>query len=116
MAQIPNQNYLSKFNPSKSRLILVLIRCNGGTGHVLLNQNEVKFEAKKISFNVIIFEPTPMNTIYKVYELIHSSNAMIGIRSAALTHTIFLRPGSEFMQVVSLGTEWSIGYRLSRVA
>ena len=68
MAQIPNQNYLSKFNPSKSRLILVLIRCNGGACHVLLNQNEVKFEAKKISFNVIIFEPTPKNPIYKVYE------------------------------------------------
>ena len=55
----------------------MLIRCNGGACHVLLNQNEVKFEAKRISFNVIIFEPTPMNPIYKVYQLIHSSNAMI---------------------------------------
>ena len=94
----------------------MLISCNGGACHVLLNQNEVKFEAKKISFNVIIFEPTPMNTIYKVYELRHSSYAMIGIHSAALTHSIFLQPGSVFMQVVLLGTEWSIGYKLSRVA
>ena len=93
MAQIPNQNSLSKFNPSKSRLILALIHCNGGVGHVLLNQSDVKFEAKKISFNVIIFEPTPMNPIYKVYGLIHSNNAMIGICGAALTHTIFLWPG-----------------------
>ena len=86
----------------------MLICCNGGAGYVLLNQNEVKFEAKKISFNVIIFEPTPMNPIYEVYELIHSSNAMISIRGAALTHTIFLRPGSVFKQVVPLGTEWAV--------
>ncbi|KAK7847817.1 receptor-like protein 50 [Quercus suber] len=111
MAQIPNQNSLSKFNPSKSRLILVLIRCNGGAGHVLLNQNEVKFEAKKISFN-----PTPMNPIYKDYELIHSSNAMIGICGAALTHKIFLRPGSVFMQVVPLGTEWAVEVCYARLA
>ena len=68
-----------------------------------MNQNEVKFEAKKITFYVIIFEPTPMNPIYKVYELIYSSNAMIGIRDAALIHTIFLRPGSVFMQWCHLG-------------
>ena len=116
MAQIPNQNYLSKFNPSKSRLILVLIRCNGGACHVLLNQNEVKFEAKKISFNVIIFEPTPKNPIYKVYELIHSSNAMIGIRGAALTYTIFLRPSSVFMQVVPLRTERVVEICYARLA
>ena len=54
MAQIPNQNHLFKFNPSKSRVILMLIRRNGGAGCVLWNQNEVKFEAKKIGFNVII--------------------------------------------------------------
>ena len=54
MAQIPNQNHLSKFNPSKSRAIRMLIRRNGGANCVLLNQNGVKFEAKKTGFNVII--------------------------------------------------------------
>ena len=72
---------------------------------------------------MIIFEPKPMIPMHKAYELIHSG------------HTIFLRPGSVFMQVVPLGTEWvvevcyarlarnvggqskwSIGYKLSRVA
>lgn len=48
MAQIPNQNSLSKFNPSKSRLIIVLIRCNGGAAHVLLNQNEVNLNLKRL--------------------------------------------------------------------
>ena len=94
----------------------MLIRCNGGACHVLLKKNEVKFEAKKISFNGIIFEPTPKNPIYKVYELIHSSNAMIGIRGAALTYTIFLRPSSVFMQVVPLRTEWVVEVCYARLA
>ena len=73
----------------------MLISRNGGVGSVLLNQNEVKLEAKKIGFNVIIFEPKPMIPMHKAYELIHSGNR------------IFLWPGSVFMQVVPLGTEWA---------
>ena len=99
MVQIPSQNHLSKFNPSKSRAILMLIRGNGGAGFVLLNQNEVKFEAKKIGFNVIILSQhlSPTTPMHKVFELIHSSHAVIRI------HAIFLWPGSVFMQEVCHG-------------
>ncbi|KAK7849879.1 egf domain-specific o-linked n-acetylglucosamine transferase [Quercus suber] len=114
--QKQKQNHPFKFNPSKSRPILVLISCNGRVGRVLLNQNEVKFEAEKIGFNVIIFKPTPMTLMHKAYELIHSSHAIIGIHGAALTHTIFLRPGSVFMQVVPLGTEWAAEVCYARLA
>ena len=114
--QNQNQNHPFKFNPSKSRLILVLISRNGGVGRVLLNQNEVKCEAEKIGFSVIIFEPTPMTSMHNAYELIHSGHAMIGIHGAALTHTIFLRPGSVFMQVVPLGTEWAAEVCYARLA
>ena len=94
----------------------MLISRNGGAGRVLLNQNEVKFEAEKIGFSVIIFEPTPMTSMHNAYELIHSGHAMIGIHGAALTHTIFLRPGSVFMQVVPLGTEWAAEVCYARLA
>ena len=83
----------------------MLISRNAGVGRVLLNQNEVKFEAEKIGFSVITFEATPMTPMHKAYGLIHSGHAMIGIHGAALTHTIFLQLGSVFMQVVPLGTE-----------
>ena len=46
----------------------MLISRNGGVSRVLLNQNEVKFEAEKIGFNVIIFEPTPMTPMHKAYD------------------------------------------------
>uniref|UniRef100_A0A7N2LCI3 Glycosyltransferase 61 catalytic domain-containing protein n=1 Tax=Quercus lobata TaxID=97700 RepID=A0A7N2LCI3_QUELO len=108
----PDQDVVLVISKARDWPILVLISRNGGVGRVLLNQNEVKFEAEKIGFNVIIFEPTPMTPMHKAYELIHSGHAMIGIDGAALTHTIFLRPSSVFMQVVPLGTEWAAEYRI----
>ena len=54
--------------------------------------------------------------MHNAYELIHSGHAMIGIHGAALTHTIFLRPGCVFMQVVPLGTEWAAEVCYSRLA
>ena len=41
---------------------------------------------------------------------------MGGIRGAALTHTIFLQPGSVFMQVVPLGTEWVVEVCYARLS
>ena len=128
-----NQNHPFKFNPSKSRPILVLISRNGGVGRVLLNQNEVKFEAEKIGFSVIIFEPTPMSPMHKAYELIHSSHAMIGIHGAALIQ-FFSGPTRCSCKWCRLGlngrrrfatrdwlgmwgqSTWSIGLKLRRVA
>ncbi|XP_023900427.2 xylan glycosyltransferase MUCI21 [Quercus suber] len=104
--QNQNQNYPSKFKHSKSRPILVLASRSGGVGRVLLNQNEVKLEAEKIGFNVIVFEPRTTTPLKESYALINSSHAMIGIHGAALTHSLFLRPGSVFVQVVPLGAEW----------
>ncbi len=101
-----NQNHPSKLNPSKFRPLLVLVSRSGDVGRVLLNQNDLKFEVEKIGFNVIIFEPTPMTPLKEAYALINSSHAMIGIHGAALTHSLFLRPGSVFVQVVPLGNEW----------
>ena len=105
-SQNQNQNHPSKFKHSKSRPILVLASRSGGVGRVLLNQNEVKLEVEKIGFNVIVFEPRTTTPLKESYALINSSHAMIGIHGAALTHSLFLRPGSVFVQVVPLGAEW----------
>ena len=105
-SQNQNQNHPSKFKHSKSRPILVLASRSGGVGRVLLNQNEVTLEAENIGFNVIVFEPRATTPLKESYALINSSHAMIGIHGAALTHSLFLRPGSVFVQVVPLGAEW----------
>ncbi|PON79620.1 O-linked-mannose beta-1,4-N-acetylglucosaminyltransferase-like protein [Parasponia andersonii] len=94
-------------NRSKAtRPRLVLVSRAGGDGRVLLNQNKVKRVAEKVGFDVVSFEPSAKTALSSASELINSSHAMVGVHGAALTHSLFLRPGSVFIQVVPLGVEW----------
>ncbi|XP_057481999.1 xylan glycosyltransferase MUCI21-like [Actinidia eriantha] len=76
---------------------------SGGIGCVLLNQAEVKRAAGEEGFEVIEFEPDYWTTLYKVCEVISSSQLMLGVHGAALTYKLFPRPGSVLMQV---GGDW----------
>ncbi|KAF7124255.1 hypothetical protein RHSIM_Rhsim12G0133700 [Rhododendron simsii] len=97
------QNSIS--TPLKSRPQLVLAGRKGAIGRLILNQAEVKKVAEEEGFDVIEFEPKYATSMRKAYELMSSSHAMIGVHGAALTHFLFLRPGSVFMQVVPIGTQ-----------
>ncbi|KDP41263.1 hypothetical protein JCGZ_15670 [Jatropha curcas] len=105
-----NHHRGSTFNLPRRKPRLILASRSGNIGRVLLNQNEVKNLAENIGFDVIIFEPNSSTPLRKAYALIKSSHAMIGVHGAALTHSLFLRPGSVFLQVVPLGNEWVAEY------
>ncbi|KAF9674390.1 hypothetical protein SADUNF_Sadunf10G0122300 [Salix dunnii] len=100
------QNHPWKFNSPKPRPRLVLATRNGGVGRVISNQNQVKHLAEEIGFDVIVFEPAPQTPLRQAYALINSSHAMVGVHGAGLTHSLFLRPGVVFMQVVPIGADW----------
>ncbi|KAL5553695.1 hypothetical protein UlMin_041096 [Ulmus minor] len=100
-AYTQNTNPFVSSRPIRPRLVL-LIR-TGPVGRVLLNREEVKKEAEKVGFEVVEFEPKPETRLSWAYELINSSHAMVGVHGAGLTHLLFLRPGSIFVQVVPLG-------------
>ncbi|KAJ8774691.1 hypothetical protein K2173_017137 [Erythroxylum novogranatense] len=91
---------------SKSRPRLVLASRSGGIGRVILNQNDLKRVAEEVGFQVIVFEPTPRTPLHQAYGIINSSDAMVGVHGAALTHSLFLRRGSVLIQVVPIGAEW----------
>ncbi|KOM45891.1 hypothetical protein LR48_Vigan06g119700 [Vigna angularis] len=84
---------------------LVLLNRSSGDGRLLLNMEEVKMEMQRVGFDVIVFEPTPSTPLSKAFAVIGSSHAMVGIHGAALTHSLFLKPGSVLIQVVPLGLE-----------
>ncbi|KAF4369827.1 hypothetical protein F8388_019707 [Cannabis sativa] len=85
---------------------LVLVSRPSGAGRVLLNTDEVKKEAEKVGFDVILFEPSATTTLSSTFEMINMSHVLVGVHGAALTHSLFLRPGSVFIQVVPLGVGW----------
>lgn len=73
---------------------------------MILNQAKLKFIAEE-GFEVIVFEPKPAIPLREAYALISSSHSIIGVHGAALTHLLFLRPGSVFVQIVPIGTPWA---------
>lgn len=95
---------------------LVVASRSGDGGRVILNQDEVVQAAKDIGFEVIVFEPTADTPLHEAYRLMNSSHAMIGVHGAALTHQLFLRPGSVLMQIVPIGAEGVSDYCFGSLA
>ncbi|XP_042497473.1 xylan glycosyltransferase MUCI21-like [Macadamia integrifolia] len=92
--------------PSIGRPRLIFAARNGGVGRVILNQAEVAKVAQAVGFEVILFEPNLYTSLSQAYGLINGSHAMLGVHGAALTHSLFLRPGSVLIQVVPIGIDW----------
>ncbi|XP_031283082.1 alpha-1,3-arabinosyltransferase XAT2-like isoform X1 [Pistacia vera] len=100
------QIHPSKNNSPLVRPRLVLVSRRDSLGRVINNEAKAKLVLEKIGFDVIVFEPNPGTPLNEAYAIINSSHAMVGVHGAALTHSLFLRPGSVFVQVVPLGLDW----------
>ncbi|KAL6294796.1 hypothetical protein ACE6H2_002938 [Prunus campanulata] len=92
--------------PSGSRPCLVLISRTGGVGREMLNQYEVKQAAEEVGFEFVVCVPSSTTDMHVAYNLLSKSHAMVDVHGAAMTHLLFMRPGSVFMQIVPLGTHW----------
>ncbi|XP_010258201.1 PREDICTED: protein O-linked-mannose beta-1,4-N-acetylglucosaminyltransferase 2-like [Nelumbo nucifera] len=101
-----HHQHLHVSSPSTARPRLVLVGRTGGVSRVILNQKEVVQLAKKIGFEVVVFKPTRYTSLSEAYKMINASHAMMGVHGAALTHFLFLRPGSVLVQVVPIGIDW----------
>ncbi|PHT67716.1 hypothetical protein T459_27203 [Capsicum annuum] len=84
---------------------LILTSRHDSIGRLILNQDEVRSVAEQIGFEVILFKLRKNTSLHESFGLIHSSHAMIGVHGAALTHALFLRPNSIFIQIIPIGAE-----------
>lgn len=84
---------------------LVILSRDGSRS--ITNENSIIQIAKKIGFRVQVLQPRSKTELAKMYMALNSSDVMIGVHGAALTHFMFMRPGSVFIQVVPLGTDWA---------
>ncbi|KAE9453989.1 hypothetical protein C3L33_14115, partial [Rhododendron williamsianum] len=100
--------------PKRPRLLIM--GRSGGVGRVILNQGELKRAAEEEGFEVVEFESKHTTTMRVVCELVSSSHAMLGVHGAALTNSLFLRPGSVLVQVVGIGLEEVAELCFARVA
>lgn len=100
--------------PKRPRLLIM--GRSGGVGRVILNQGELKRAAEEEGFEVVEFESEHTTTMRVACELVSSSHAMLGVHGAALTNSLFLRPGSVLVQVVGIGLEEVAELCFARVA
>nr|XP_043636033.1 xylan glycosyltransferase MUCI21-like [Erigeron canadensis] len=84
---------------------LVIISRNGS--RAIMNENVLVKTASKIGFSVTVLKPQRTSELAKIYRELNSSDVMVGVHGAAMTHFMFMRPGSVFIQVVPLGTTWA---------
>ncbi|XP_038994274.1 alpha-1,3-arabinosyltransferase XAT3-like, partial [Hibiscus syriacus] len=120
LAKAYNQNHIPSpplgLKPERRPRLVLTCRGNDVSSRRILNQEEMIRVMKEVGFDVIVFEPNRYTPLNNAYALLNSSHMMIGVHGAALTHALFLRPGSVFMQVVPIGTEWAADAFYGRIA
>ncbi|OVA04016.1 Glycosyltransferase AER61 [Macleaya cordata] len=84
---------------------LVIISRNGSRS--IINEGAMVELAEDIGFQVEVLRPNPRTELAKIYRALNSSDMMVGVHGAAMTHFLFMKPGSVFIQVIPLGTDWA---------
>ncbi|XVE75584.1 hypothetical protein DITRI_Ditri12bG0105100 [Diplodiscus trichospermus] len=84
---------------------LVILSRNGS--RAITNENNLVKAAEEIGFQVHVLRPERRTELAKIYRALNSSDAMVGVHGAAMTHFLFMKPGSVFIQVIPLGTDWA---------
>uniref|UniRef100_A0A0D9V1A9 Glycosyltransferase 61 catalytic domain-containing protein n=1 Tax=Leersia perrieri TaxID=77586 RepID=A0A0D9V1A9_9ORYZ len=84
---------------------LVIVSRNGS--RAIENEAELVRAAAGAGFRVSVLRPRQDTELAKMYRALNASDVMVGVHGAAMTHFLFMRPGSVFVQVVPLGTDWA---------
>ncbi|XP_010427607.1 PREDICTED: EGF domain-specific O-linked N-acetylglucosamine transferase isoform X1 [Camelina sativa] len=84
---------------------LVILSRNGS--REILNESLLVELAEEIGFSVEVLRPDKTTELAKIYRCLNSSNVMIGVHGAAMTHFLFLKPKTVFIQIIPIGTEWA---------
>uniref|UniRef100_A0A452XMX2 Glycosyltransferase 61 catalytic domain-containing protein n=1 Tax=Aegilops tauschii subsp. strangulata TaxID=200361 RepID=A0A452XMX2_AEGTS len=84
---------------------LVIVSRNGS--RAIENEAELARAAARAGFRVTVLRPRPDTELAQMYRVLNGSDVMVGVHGAAMTHFLFMRPGSAFIQVVPLGTDWA---------
>ncbi|XP_024517416.1 uncharacterized protein LOC9651913 [Selaginella moellendorffii] len=72
---------------------------------VVTNEEEVVQLAERAGFDVEALEPGFNHEMANLYGIIQSADVLLGVHGAAMTHLLFMRPGSLLLQIVPLGTK-----------
>ncbi|KAH7843501.1 hypothetical protein Vadar_017371 [Vaccinium darrowii] len=93
-----------KWDPIKKPKLAILSR---NESRAITNEGLLVKMAEEIGFEVEVLRPDRTTELAKIYRALNASDVFVGVHGAAMTHLLFLRPGTVFIQVIPLGTEWA---------
>ncbi|KAL3733386.1 hypothetical protein ACJRO7_022846 [Eucalyptus globulus] len=107
-ASVPTLGRSMKINKDDQKhqvkkLKLVILSRSGS--RALVNEDCLVKMAEDMGFRVKVSWPKRTTELAKMYRLLNKSEVMVGVHGAALTHFLFLKPGSVLIQVIPLGTD-----------
>lgn len=73
----------------------------------ITNEHSLIKLAHRVGFDVQVLKPDRNTELASIYSALSTSDVMVGVHGAAMTHLLFLRPGSVLIQVIPLGTDWA---------
>ncbi|GJN33309.1 hypothetical protein PR202_gb21895 [Eleusine coracana subsp. coracana] len=104
---VPPRHHQEVVEEQMRRPRLVIVSRTGS--RVIENEADVAAMAAAVGFDVRVVQPDRTTELCKIYRELNASDAMVGVHGAAMTHFLFMRPGTVFIQVVPLGTDWAAG-------
>ena len=103
MKELQEEGTISSSSWPQPKLVIVSRK----SPRAIVNQEEVASMARDLGFEVQILSPVPTTEMVDIYSALHTCDVMMGVHGAAMTHLLFMRPGTTFIQVVPLGTDWA---------
>nr|GMD03953.1 EGF domain-specific O-linked N-acetylglucosamine transferase-like [Ipomoea batatas]GMD47978.1 EGF domain-specific O-linked N-acetylglucosamine transferase-like [Ipomoea batatas]GME08633.1 EGF domain-specific O-linked N-acetylglucosamine transferase-like [Ipomoea batatas] len=107
-ASSPSPNSKTEIKVQKQNLKspkLVIVARNDS--RAILNEGSLVKMAEEIGFQVEVLRPARTTELARIYRALNLSDVMIGVHGAAMTHFLFLKPESVFIQIIPLGTDWA---------
>ena len=74
---------------------------------MLQNLRDIIKLCERTGFDVQILNPRRTTPLSEIYGALNSSHAMLAVHGAAMTHFLFMHPGSVLIQIVPLGLDWA---------
>ncbi|XP_072976176.1 xylan glycosyltransferase MUCI21-like isoform X1 [Typha angustifolia] len=105
MAIDGEESHSSRLSSKTQKPKLVIVSRNGS--RAIENERELANSAEELGFRVQVLRPKRSTELARIYRALNSCDAMVGVHGAAMTHFLFMRPGSVFIQIVPLGTDWA---------
>lgn len=93
----------AKYRDERPRLTIIVRKKT----RRFLNLEKLVQLGAALGYKVRLLSPGPGTELKKIFWLLDNTDVLLGVHGAAMTHFLFMRPGTVFIQVVPLGTDWA---------